>query len=70
MTKILVDATTLIALGTVGRLDLLESFDGTIVVLPSIRAAVSTEPARPNLDRLLDRDEVVTTPDVEVADER
>lgn len=71
MTRIYLDATTLIALGTVGELSLLESFDGTVVVLPTIRDEVTTEPARTNLERLCDRDEIETTsPTVELDDER
>ena len=62
MTRIYVDATTLIALGTVGELDLLATFDGTVVVLPTIREEVTTEPARTNLDRFVEREEVATTP--------
>lgn len=60
MTRLLVDATTLIALGTVGELDRLGHFDGERVVLPQVRADVTTEPARTNLDRALES-EVVTT---------
>ncbi|PGF17119.1 hypothetical protein CP556_13995 [Natrinema sp. CBA1119] len=71
MTRIYVDATTLIALGTIGELALLESFDGTLVVLPSIRDEVTTEPAETNLERLCERDSIETTvPDIELDDER
>ena len=61
MTRIYVDATTLIALGTIGELDLLTSLTGTLVVLPAIRDEVTTEPAKTSLDRLCDRDAVETT---------
>lgn len=61
MTRIYVDATTLIALGTVGELDVLTAFDGTLVVLPVVRAEVTTEPARTNLERFVDRIGVETT---------
>jgi|GEM_PF-409353 predicted nucleic acid-binding protein len=71
MTRIYMDATTLIALGTIGELALLESFDGTPVVLPSIRDEVTTEPAETNLERLCERDSIGTTvPDLELDDER
>lgn len=71
MTRIYVDATTLIALGTVGELALLESFDGTLVVLPSIRDEVTTEPAETNLEQLCKRDLIGTRiPDSELYDER
>jgi len=70
MTRIYMDATTLIALGTIGELALLESFDGTPVVLPSIRDEVTTEPAETNLERLCERDSIGTTvPDLELDDE-
>ena len=52
--RILVDATTLIALGGVGELHLLDAFDGDISVPPAVRSEVTTEPARTNLDRFLD----------------
>lgn len=71
MTRIYVDATTLIALGTIGELALLESFDGTPVVLPSIRDEVTTEPAETNLERLCERAAIETTvSDLELDDER
>lgn len=54
MTEIHVDATVLIGLGSIGRLDLLGSFDGDPIVLPSIETEVSTEPARTNLDRAME----------------
>lgn len=60
MTRLVVDATTLIALGVVGELDLLESFDGERVVLPQVRAEVTTEPARTNLDRAIESGVVAT----------
>jgi len=60
VTRIYVDATVLVALGTVGELDLLGAFDGTIVVPDAVRSEVTTEPARTNLDRFVDEHEVVT----------
>jgi predicted nucleic acid-binding protein len=57
---IYVDATTLIALGTVGQLDLLAAFDGTPVVCSTVRGEVTTEPAATNVARLCDRDDIVT----------
>ncbi|WP_435180000.1 hypothetical protein [Halorussus sp. AFM4] len=47
--RVLVDATTLIALGQVGELDLLAWLDGELVVPETARAEVSTEPARTNV---------------------
>lgn len=71
MTRIYVDATTLIALGAIGELDLLSSFDGTLVVLPSIHEEVTTEPASANVERFLDRDDVDdTSPGTAAHDER
>lgn len=46
-----VDASTLIALGTVGELDALDVLDGDLVVTERVRAEVTTEPARENLQR-------------------
>lgn len=62
MTRVFVDATTLVALGTVGELDLLGSFDGTVAVPAAVRAEVTTEPARTNLDRLVEDGGVVAGP--------
>ena len=56
--NIYVDATTCIALGTIGELELLTAFDGTLVVLPQIRSEVTTQPARATLERLHDRDKI------------
>lgn len=70
MTQLYLDATTLIALGTVGELEVMTAFDGTLTVLPSIRSEVTTEPARTNLDRFVDREQVVTSPSVTVDEER
>jgi predicted nucleic acid-binding protein len=56
--NIYVDATTLIALGTVGELDLLRNFDGEIVVLPEVRNEVTTEPARINVEQFVESEDV------------
>lgn len=56
--RILLDATTLIGLGTVGELDLLMNFDGDLVVCPIVRAEVTTEPARTNLERFCESHDV------------
>ena len=53
-----VDATALVALGQVGELDLLTAFDGSPVVPEAVRAEVTTEPARTNLERFLDERDV------------
>jgi len=50
---VLVDATTLIALGSVGRVDLLENFDGQIWVHDTVRSEVTTEPAATNVSAAL-----------------
>lgn len=55
--KIYVDASTLIALETVGALDLLFSFDGRIVVLPAVIDEVTSEPAATNLERFMETNE-------------
>lgn len=69
--NIYVDATTCLSLGTIGELELLTTFDGTIVILPQIRDEVTSEPARTNLDRFRDRNGVaVTVPAAEMDDAR
>lgn len=53
MTSIYVDATTLISLGTVGRLDLLTVFDDRVTITSTVASEVTTEPAASNLHALL-----------------
>lgn len=55
---VLLGATTLIALGSIGELDLLANFDGDLLIPEAVAAEVTTEPASTNLDRFLDRDDV------------
>lgn len=62
MTRIYVDATALVALGQVGEHELLTAFDGEIVVPDAVRAEVTTDPARTNLDRFIAEKPVVTGP--------
>jgi len=62
MTRIYVDATALVALGQVGELELLDSFEGTVVVPDAVRAEVTTDPPRTNLDRFVEEKPVVTGP--------
>lgn len=57
---ILLDATTLIALGTVGELGLVTNFDRNLVVPEAIRAEVTTEPARTNVERFCSTEGVST----------
>jgi len=54
VTRLYVDATTLVSLGTVNRLALLDAFDGPAVVLPAVVDEGTTEPARRNLDRAIE----------------
>lgn len=70
MTSIYVDATTVIALGTVGELELLTAFDGECIILLSVQAEVTTEPARTNLTQLCDQDHVASTPNVPINDDQ
>lgn len=56
----LVDATTLIALGSVGRVDLLANLDGDLAVPTLVLEEVTTEPARTNVDAFLTDDQRVT----------
>lgn len=51
---ILVDATTLYDLGQVGELDLLDAFEGDIVIPEAVRDEVGVEPATTNLARFLE----------------
>lgn len=60
MTRVFVDATTLVALGTIGELDQLTSVSGKLVVLPAIQQEVSTEPANTNLSRFIDQWDTAT----------
>ncbi|WP_135363968.1 hypothetical protein [Halosimplex halophilum] len=60
MTRIYVGPTTLYALGQVGELDLLESFDGRLVVPEVVERQVTTEPARSALEGFLDETDVST----------
>ena len=60
MTTIVLDATTLISLGTIGELDLLTVFDGELVIPSTVREEVTTEPARTNLDRFVDAQDIQT----------
>jgi predicted nucleic acid-binding protein len=57
--NIYLDATTLIALGEVGELDLLTSFDGTLWLLNPVSNEVETEPARSNLVELIEQMDVL-----------
>jgi len=50
--RVLVDATTLIALGQIGELDLLTCLDGELVIPLKVQAEVSTEPARTNVENI------------------
>ena len=70
MTHLYVDATTLIALGTVGELEQLTAFETPIVVLPAIQAEVTTQPAATNLEAFVDDDLVTTSPPITPDDDR
>jgi len=61
MTRIFLDATTLIALGTIGELEHLTSFAGDLIILPAVQNEVTTEPAQTNLGRFIEQYEVETT---------
>lgn len=53
MTDIYVDATTLIALGSIGELELLTRFEGNVMVVPEVRSEVTTQPADSALERFI-----------------
>lgn len=61
MTFVHVGPTALYELGQIGELDLLEWFDGALVVPEAVQAEITTEPARTNLDRLLEDGSVITS---------
>ena len=69
---ILLDATPLYNLGQVGELDLLDAFEGEIVVPEAVRDEITVEPAETNLARFLEDTDVRTDADSEafVADAR
>lgn len=54
MKQIYLDVTPLIALGAVGELDVLTAFGGELIVPDRVFSEVTTEPARTNVERLLD----------------
>ena len=56
--KIYVDATTLIALGTIDGCSHLTTFDGEVAVFPAVLAELTTEPARTNVSDLIENDEI------------
>lgn len=64
---VLVDATTLIALGSVGRVDLLEHFDGELEVPELVAAEVTTEPAATNVQTFLDEGQIIHSGQASVA---
>lgn len=63
MTNIYVDATTLIALGSIGELDRLTGFEGQLVVVPEIESEVTTQPAKANLEQIISKGEVTQPSD-------
>lgn len=63
--RILVDATTAIALGSVGELERLSVFDGDIEIPPEVRAEVTTEPAATNLEFALESELFDASPSID-----
>lgn len=63
--SIYVDATPLYDLGQIGELELLEVFDGEIVIPQAVIDEITVEPAATNLARFLDENEIETAPDIE-----
>lgn len=59
--NVFVDATTLIALGAVGELDLLLELDGNPTVVPAVRREVTSEPASTNLETFVRTGQVLAT---------
>ncbi|MFB6267136.1 MAG: hypothetical protein ABEI31_05715 [Halodesulfurarchaeum sp.] len=58
MTRVFLDATTLISLGSIGEPGLLTNFSGDLVVLPAVQSEVDTEPARTNLQSFLESHDI------------
>lgn len=58
MTRVFLDATTLVSLGSIGELGLLTNFSGDLVVLPAVQSEVDTEPARTNLQSFLESHDI------------
>lgn len=61
MTFVHVGPTVLYDLGQIGEIDLLEWFDGALVVPAAVRAQITTEPAATNLAGFLDESTVITS---------
>ncbi|MFT4947798.1 MAG: putative nucleic acid-binding protein [Natronomonas sp.] len=59
---IYVDATPLYDLGQIGELELLEVFDGEIVIPQAVIDEITVEPAATNLARFLEENDVETEP--------
>jgi len=57
---IIVDATPLYNLGQVGELDLLDTFEGEIVLPEAVRDEITVEPAETNLARFVEDNDVRT----------
>jgi predicted nucleic acid-binding protein len=65
--SVYLDATTLIALGSVDELDLLTAFDRDLVVLDSVSEEVTSEPARTALRQFREARELGTSKSVDGA---
>lgn len=55
---ILVDATPLYDLGQIGELELLDAFEGDVVIPEAVRAEVTVEPAVTNLERFVEENDI------------
>lgn len=62
--RVLVDASAVIALGSVGELDRLAVFDGDVEIPPEVRTEVTTEPAATNLKSALESGLVDGSPEI------
>jgi predicted nucleic acid-binding protein len=67
--RVCVDASTVLALGQIGELELLTVFDGHRIFPPKVFTEVTSEPARTNLRQLLDENnkKVKTDPTVHLS---
>jgi predicted nucleic acid-binding protein len=64
---VLVDATTLIALGSVGRVELLDNVDGSVLVPELVADEVTTEPAETNTTAFLSDGQILDSGHASIA---
>lgn len=68
MTFVHVGPTSLYNLGQVGELQLLEWFDGAIVLPEAVQREITTQPAKTNMERFIEEASVITSVRPEVCE--